>query len=155
MSKSPFAESLSSDTFERAIARKVVRILNDPSLDRQQRKALIQSAQRQLLTHRQQQATQHSLQQQAAGLSLPKGARPQRIQVQDGQLCVAVVQPHRSYTWLEAGAAPQALAANRASLNLGKSTGQRRSGDAKDPLSSRRKELRLTSLPAPGARKAA
>ena len=41
MSNTPFVESSSSDPVERAIARKVQRILNDKTLDRQRRETLV------------------------------------------------------------------------------------------------------------------
>ena len=51
MSEMQFIELGSTDPVERAIARKVVRILNDRTLDRQQREALVRRAQEELRRH--------------------------------------------------------------------------------------------------------
>ncbi|MDF1480614.1 hypothetical protein [Extensimonas sp. H3M7-6] len=63
-----FVESKSTDPVERAIARKVIRILNDQTLDRQQRESLVKKAQRELLRH-QQQVRQRQLLEQGSGES--------------------------------------------------------------------------------------
>lgn len=53
MSRNPaFTESLSADPIERAIARKVQRILGDASLSAEQRIALVRRAQEELVAHR-------------------------------------------------------------------------------------------------------
>jgi len=41
MSKAPFLECVSEDPVIKALARQVVRLLNDPSLDRHQREARV------------------------------------------------------------------------------------------------------------------
>ena len=53
MSNTTFVESLSTDPVERALARKAIRILNDPTLHRQQRVELVRQVQRELTLHRQ------------------------------------------------------------------------------------------------------
>lgn len=142
MSNTPFVESLSADPIERAIARKVNRILNDISLDRQQRQSLIKKAQRDLLLHRNQQLAQQKLQEQVASLPLPKGYKPQCIQVQDGQVRVAVVQPRHNFIWLEAGAAPSELASNQRIFTPAKKV-CRAQRAVKNPILTRQQELRL------------
>lgn len=113
MSNTPFVESQSSDPVERAIARKVTRMLNDPSLDRQQREMLIKKAQRDLISHRQQKREQQQLRQQVAAVKLPQGAKPQSIQVCEGRVQVGLIRRHLSFTWLDAGKAPEGVAANQ------------------------------------------
>lgn len=49
MSKAQFVECHSQDPVIRALARKAVRLLNDPSLDRQQREAKVRSVQRDII----------------------------------------------------------------------------------------------------------
>ena len=51
MSKTPFLECVSEDPVVKALARQVVRLLNDPSLDRQQREARVRKVQGLLLDH--------------------------------------------------------------------------------------------------------
>ena len=51
MSKTPFLECVSEDPVVKALARQVVRLLNDPSLDRQQREAGVRKVQGLLLDH--------------------------------------------------------------------------------------------------------
>lgn len=143
MSSSPFIESLSSDPVERAIARKVTRMLNDLSLDRQQRKTLIKNAQHELLQHRQQQQAQQKLQQQVAAMRFAPGCKPQSIQVRDGRVQVAVLHRNHSFTWLDAGEAPTGLAANHSSfapLKLAKGIAKR---PGNDPVALRQRELGL------------
>lgn len=144
MSNTPFVESLSADPVERAIARKVNRILNDTSLDRQQRQTLIKKTQRELLLHRQQQQAHRKIQEQVAALPLPKGYKPQCIQVQDGQVLVAVVQRRHNFIWLEAGAAPTGLAANQRSFSP-KKQARRDKGAGTSPILTRQRELHIKS----------
>lgn len=56
MSNTAFVESQSSDPFVRELSRSAVRILNDQTLDRRQREALIRRLQARLLEHQDQQA---------------------------------------------------------------------------------------------------
>ncbi len=53
MLKFQFVESLSADPAERAIAARVVAILNNPRLDSAQRERLVRQAQRELVDHQQ------------------------------------------------------------------------------------------------------
>ncbi len=118
MSNIPFIESQSDDPIEQAIARKVHRILNDKTLDRQQRENLVRRAQRDLIEHRRHQEQQKKLVQQVGRLPLPKGFRVQSIQVRGGQVQVGALNHRNSFVWLEAGEAPIGVAANRASFLL-------------------------------------
>jgi hypothetical protein len=56
MSNTAFVESQSSDPFVRELSRSAVRILNDQTLDRRQREALIRRLQARLLGHQAKQA---------------------------------------------------------------------------------------------------
>ena len=118
MSNTPFIESQSNDPTEQAIARKVQRILNDKTLDRQQRESLVRRAQRDLIEHRRHKEHQRLLGQQVGRLQLPKGFQAQSIQVRDGQVQVGALNHRNSFVWLEAGEAPAGAAANRASFLL-------------------------------------
>jgi len=51
MSKAPFLECVSEDPVIKALARQAVRLLNDPSLDRQQREVRVRKVQSLLLDH--------------------------------------------------------------------------------------------------------
>jgi hypothetical protein len=106
MSNTPFIESQSDDPTEQAVARKVHRILNDKTLDRQQRENLVRRAQRDLIEHRRQREQQQKLVQQVSRLPLPKGFRAQSIQVRGGQVQVGALNHRNSFVWLEAGEAP-------------------------------------------------
>ncbi|MEZ5630819.1 MAG: hypothetical protein R3F09_08935 [Burkholderiaceae bacterium] len=74
LSNTTFVESLSTDPVERALARKAIRILNDPTLHRQQRVELVRQVQRELTLHRQVQQESVLLRQQAPTTT----NRPQR-----------------------------------------------------------------------------
>ena len=52
MSNTHFVEALSSDPYVRALSRRAVRLLNDPTLDRQQRQNHIRRLQSLLVEHR-------------------------------------------------------------------------------------------------------
>jgi hypothetical protein len=56
MSNTAFVESQSSDPFVRELSRSAVRILNDQTLDRRQREALIRRLQARLVGHQAKQA---------------------------------------------------------------------------------------------------
>jgi hypothetical protein len=99
MSNTPFVESMSTDPVERAIARNVNRVLNDPSLDRQQRETLIKRSQRDLLSHRQQKLEQQKLQQQVAGIKVPHGYKPQSVLVRDGRVISSTSQLYLAGGW--------------------------------------------------------
>ena len=143
MSNTPFVESQSPDPVERAIARKVLRMLNDASLDRQQREALIKNTHRDLIRHRQQKLEQQQLQQQVAAIKLPQGFRPQSIQVRDGQVQVGMIHRHHSFTWLEAGDAPKGVAANHSTFALERSPKGALKRTHKDPIAERQRDLGL------------
>ena len=118
MSNIPFTESQSDDPIEQAIARKVHRILNDKTLDRQQRENLVRRAQRDLIEHRRHQEQQQKLVQQVSRLPLPKGFKAHSIQVRGGLVQVGALNQRNSFVWLDAGEAPTGVAANRASFLL-------------------------------------
>lgn len=113
MSNTPFVESQSSDPVERAIARKVMRILNDQTLDRGQRETLVRKAQCELLEHRKRQQQQDALQRQVKELKLPQGFRPQSITVKNGRVHLGAVNGRKAFIWLEAGPAPEGMTTGR------------------------------------------
>ena len=83
MSNTTFVESLSTDPVERALARKAIRILNDPTLHRQQRVDLVRQVQRELNLHRQVQQESVLLRQQAL---IRTTSRPQRDPIAERRL---------------------------------------------------------------------
>ena len=119
MSKNtPFAESMSDDPVERAIARKVQRILNDRTLDRPQREQRVREAQRELIAHRQRKQSQQVLREHVAPVKLPQGFKAHTVRAQDGRLHVAAVNRHNSFVWLDAGAKPDTVPARNVSVTL-------------------------------------
>ncbi len=127
MSNTPFVESSSSDPVERAIARKVQRILNDKTLDRQRRETLVHKAQRELIEHRKRQQQQQTLTQQVAALKLPQGFRAQSITVREDRVHVGALNRQQAFVWIDAGQAPKGMAANQspfAPSRDGKRTGR-------------------------------
>lgn len=106
MSKAQFTESTSTDPVERAIARKVTNILNDRALDREQRKALVQRAQRELIEHRERKASQAQLASNTADVRLPTGYQRRGTQVANGRVLVAVFKRNTGFVWLDTGEAP-------------------------------------------------
>lgn len=144
MSNTTFVEFQSIDPIERAIARKVTRLLNDHTLDRQQRIDLVRKAQRQLLSHHKQQREAAELDKLVSTLPLPKNCRAVSVQVRQGQVLVGATGPD-GFTWLEAGPVPDGLAANlppRPLKTARKVTRRQRV----DPIVARRRELRAGSL---------
>ena len=105
MSNAQFTEAASTDPVERAIARRVTRILNDPALDRARRETLVKRAQRELLEHRRRQQHQAHIAQQMAAAQLPAGYQAQAAQVRDGRLQVAAFKQRTGYVWLNVGEA--------------------------------------------------
>lgn len=105
MSKTTFIEAQSQDPVEQALARKALRLLNDPSLQRKQRIDLVRQVQRELLQHRQRQQHATLLREQVRTLALPEGYRVVNVQVRDGRVQVAA-SSRSSFTWLDAGPAP-------------------------------------------------
>ena len=111
MSKVHFVEEQSQDPVEQAIARKVIRILNDPSLDRQRRATLVQRAQQELVAHRRRLVQEQALRQRVASTALPSGYRAVAVQVSRGLIRVAASKPG-SFIWVDAGRAPAGVAHN-------------------------------------------
>ncbi|MCZ2104544.1 MAG: hypothetical protein OZ923_13475 [Comamonadaceae bacterium] len=105
MSKTTFIEAQSQDPVEQALARKALRLLNDPSLQRKQRIDLVRQVQCELLQHRQRQQHATLLREQVRALALPEGYRVVNVQVRDGRVQVAA-SSRSSFTWLDAGPAP-------------------------------------------------
>ena len=106
MSEPALSELLSEDPVERAIARKVVRILNDRTLDRAQRESLVRKAQHELIVRRKQKEADRLLVDQALALALPPGCKAQAVMVQAGTVQVGIVTRGKSFVWVEAGDAP-------------------------------------------------
>jgi len=86
MSNAQFAEAVSVDPFVRELHRRAVRVLNDSSLDREQRVSLIRKLQQRLLDH---QSDQVRKAQRAAARKAAKG---QRLFGQKGELLAAPSQ---------------------------------------------------------------
>lgn len=118
MSNTLFVESLSEDPVERAISRKVTRILNDTSLDRQQREALVRKAQRELIEHRKRKEQHEALHKQVAGIQWPAGYRAQSVAISNGRVQVGGRHRNTGFAWLDAGQAPKGMAANRSPFQL-------------------------------------
>ena len=147
MSQVVFSEQQSADPVEQSIARKVVRILNDRSLDRQQRENLVRKAQRELVNHRKQRDAAQALQSKVAQTRLPKGYQARCVTVKAGEIHIGAVDKHHSFVWIDAGTAPQGCAANQASLAIRSSKAEQK-GVRKDPIAERRKALGLTKAEA-------
>jgi len=151
MSNTPFVESSSSDPVERAIARKVSRILNDKTLDRQRRETLVHKAQRELIEHRRRKEQQQTLTQQVAALTLPQGFRPQSITVRENRVLVGALNRQQAFVWMDAGQAPKGMAANQspfAPSRDGKRSGRPVRKSLEQAIAERRKALGF-SKPAP------
>ena len=144
MSHTPFLENQSTDPVEQAIARKVMRILNDTTLDRAQRETQVRVAQRELVRHRRQREVRAAVQAQAAQASLPKGYQARCITVRDGVVHIGASDRRHGFVWLEAGAAPKGVAANQPVMSVDR-PGKDRKPDTsrvrKDPIAERRKAL--------------
>lgn len=139
MSNTTFVESQSADPKERAIARRVMRLLNDPTLERQQRIDLVRQAQRELIKHRRQLQEARALAQRARTTPLPRGYRAVSVQVRGGRVEVGAAS-QGSFTWVDAGPAPEGVGSNLPPrpLQLGL---QAQPTQRTDPLASRRREL--------------
>lgn len=109
MSNTPFAEGLSSEPAERAIARKVIRILNDSTLDRQQRETLVRRAQRELIELRQRKQQREVLLQQLAAVKLPAGYQARSVAVSNGRMQVGAMKKGGAFAWFDAGSAPEGV----------------------------------------------
>jgi len=154
MSHTPFLESQSADPVEQAIARKVMRILNDTALDRAQREDLVKKAQRELVRHRAQKQAREAVQAQAAKASLPKGYQARCITVRDGVVHIGAADRRTGFVWLEAGAAPKGVAANQPVMSVDRPGQGRQPGTPrvrKDPIAERRKGLAPASVQATGS----
>lgn len=148
MSNTAFVELASTDPVEQAIARKVVRLLNDRTLDRQRRIELVQRAQHELLSHRRRQAGEAELMSQARSVALPKGYRAQSVQVQQGRVQVGASSA-AGFAWIDAGQAPAGVAPNQAPRPL--KTARKAVKRARiDPIAARRRE-RQGDRPRPAA----
>lgn len=139
MSTTAFVESQSADPVEQAIARKVMRLLNDPTLEREQRIALVRQAQRQLLGHRRQQREATELAARVSATRLPKGYRAVSVQVRRGLVQVGAAS-EGGFAWIDAGPVPEGLAANVAPRAL-KTARKAPRRPRIDPIAARRREL--------------
>ncbi len=140
MSSIPFVELQSADPVEQAIARKVMRLLNDPTLERQQRIELVRQAQRQLVVHRRRQHEASALQERVRATPLPKGYRAISVQVRQGRVQIGASSAG-GFAWLEAGAVPKGLPANLAPRPL-KAVRKVSQRPRIDPIVARRRELK-------------
>lgn len=103
MSTQALTELHSSDATERAIAQRVVRILNDRALTRADRERLVRRAQRDLLDHRAAKARRATVDAQAARFKLPEGYVRAGAQVREGRVEVGGLCRGRGFTWFDAG----------------------------------------------------
>lgn len=167
MSNTAFIESLSEDPVERAIARRVVRILNDNSLVRKQRVQLVKLAQRDLRQHRKEKADKAALAQQVAEqmarAKLPEGFTPKSVQAVAGHLQIGGLMRSsqtaaRSFVWVDAGQASEAAntsvnaAANTRVYSLHRAgTGQSRvRKDLDAAIAERRQAMAQSRVPQQG-----
>lgn len=139
MSNTAFVELASTDPVEQAIARKVMRLLNDPSLNRQRRIELVRQAQRELISHRRRHSGDAGLMAQARAAVLPQGYRLLSVQVQQGRVQVGASSP-AGFAWIDAGPAPEGVAPNQAPRPL--KTARKAVKRARiDPITARQREL--------------
>lgn len=144
MSNTQFVETNSTDPVERAIARKVIRLLNDRTLNHQQRESLVKKAQRELREHQKQVQQRQTLGQQIQQLTLPTGYQPRAAVIREGRVQLGALHKGHSFVWLDAGDAPQGIAGNLPSFLLDKPRATRQSKKGwQDPIMARRKELGL------------
>ena len=132
-------EFQSADPVEQAIARKVLRLLNDLTLQREQRIELVRQAQRQLLGHRRQQREATELAARISATRMPKGYRAVSVQVHRGVVQVGAAS-NDGFTWVEAGAAPEGVGANLPPRPL-RAMRQAPRRPRIDPIAARRREL--------------
>ena len=142
MSNAAFTESLSDDPAERAIARRVLRILNDQTLERSQRVALVKKAQRDLLQHRVGLDCRTRLAAHAQAAALPKGFRPHSVQLSEGRVQVGAVHRAHAFVWIDAGQAPQGVVPDRRAQVLGRAGAPARAGADRDAIAERRQARR-------------
>jgi len=103
MSTQVLTELRSGDATERAIAQRVVRILNDHGFTRADRERLVRRAQRDLLDHRAAKARRAAVDAQAARLKLPEGYVRTGAQVREGHIEVGGLCRGRGFAWFDAG----------------------------------------------------
>lgn len=103
MSTQVLTELQSGDATERAIAQRVVRILNDRGLTRPDRERLVRRAQRDLLDHRATKVRRAAVDAQAARFKLPEGYVRTGAQVREGHVEVGGLCRGRGFTWFDAG----------------------------------------------------
>jgi len=145
MSNTALIETTSSDPVIRAIARRVVRILNDATLDRDKRVELVRKAQRDYQRHCVEQVQRQALQESAAARRLPSGYKPQSVVVADGKVQIGAINRSHGFTWFEGGDAPAGVVSNQPVLTVNKST----DGGKKvrqDPIAERRKALQTRKV---------
>lgn len=142
MSGIQLVESLSSDPTERAIADRVLAILNNPSLSRAQRETLVRQAQRDLIGYRRHKGSRERLLELARAVPITKGAIAISVQVRSGRLQVGVTHPQQGFTWIDAGGAPPEFGPHVPAIAMiqGKA-GSRGRTAAVDPIAARRREL--------------
>lgn len=119
MSNTPFAELRSADPAERAIAHKVIQILNDRALDREQRETLVRQAQRELIELRRHQQEREALLRQLTTVQLPAGWQAQSIAVSNGRVQVAAIKKGGAFAWFDAGPAPEGVRSATVQLRVG------------------------------------
>lgn len=142
MSNTPFVESLSDDPVEQAIARKVTRILNDSTLDRQRRESLVRKAQRELIEHRWRKEQQHKLLQQVAAVQLPQGYKAHSVAISDGRVQVSGLNRQRGLVWMDVGQAPPGMKGQSPiQVSRPKTSGRGIRKDLAQSLAERRKAL--------------
>ena len=142
MPNTAFVESQAADPVEQAIARKVMRLLNDTTLEREQRIELVRQAQRQLLGHRRQQREATELAARVSATALPKGYQAVSVQVRRVLVQVGAASDG-GFAWIDAGPVPEGLAANVPPRPL-KAMRQAPRRPRIDPIAARRRELQAS-----------
>ena len=142
MPNTAFVESQAADPVEQAIARKVMRLLNDTTLEREQRIELVRQAQRQLLGHRRQQREATELAARVSATALPKGYQAVSVQVRRVLVQVGAAS-EGGFAWMDAGLVPEGLAANVPPRPL-KAMRLAPRRPRIDPIAARRRELQAS-----------
>lgn len=102
MAEITFAESQSADPTERAIARRVARILQDRRLGEKERISLVRQAQQELLQHRRQQEETARAQALAKVTALPRGYEARSVTTDNGRVMVGALSPGQRFVWIDA-----------------------------------------------------
>ncbi len=102
MAEITFAESQSADPTERAIARRVTRILQDRRLGEKERISLVRQAQQELLQHRRQQEETARAQALAKATALPQGYEARSVTTDNGRVMVGALSPGQRFVWIDA-----------------------------------------------------